>query len=456
MRRATLLLFLILLVIGGTVGYYFATAKEIIVVTLTENGFEPNAINITEGDTVRFTSTLDRPFWPASNAHPSHGIFPEFDPKEPITSGDSWDFTFEQLGSWKYHDHLSSEFTGVINVYSLYGRTTSDCVDREATLMQEKCWIEEFKSIHAEKGFDGVFELFESYQKNDDLFSRNCHDIMHLVGDFAYEEYMHTGEVFDQTQTSYCAYGFYHGFIERMIAQSGDYSLSRTYCERLRTEGDFESELLAHDAEQACVHGFGHAVFDSLDGSLWGDQVAMSGAGLRACEEVFDDEERRAECGTGVWNALANAYSKQMYNFHYTKDELPFGVCRQVADLYKPGCYVEMLTQFSSWNENTADQSLQIIRNIVEPVAKNKAYYAYISDNVQWHLPYDYKVMADFADMCYDPENLEPFEWCLRGVHYGILKLTNPHVNKTESQKVCDQYEAPKKAICESTKMGPL
>jgi hypothetical protein len=115
-----------------------------------------------------------------------------------------------------------------------------------------------------------------------------------------------------------------------------------------------------------------------------------------------------------------------------------------------------MLTQFSSWNENTADQSLQIIRNIVEPVAKNKAYYAYISDNVQWHLPYDYKVMADFADMCYDPENLEPFEWCLRGVHYGILKLTNPHVNKTESQKVCDQYEAPKKAICESTKMGPL
>lgn len=85
-------------------------------VMLTEGGFIPKELTIALGDTVAFTSETGRPFWPASNLHPSHRDYPEFDPREPILADETWSFTFTQLGVWKYHDHLAPYFTGVIMV----------------------------------------------------------------------------------------------------------------------------------------------------------------------------------------------------------------------------------------------------------------------------------------------------------------------------------------------------
>ena len=86
------------------------------VITLTEKGFVPPEIRILLGDTVRFSSTLDSQYWPASNLHPAHDIYPEFDPKRPLLPGESWSFTFDRPGAWRFHDHLRSYYTGVIYV----------------------------------------------------------------------------------------------------------------------------------------------------------------------------------------------------------------------------------------------------------------------------------------------------------------------------------------------------
>ena len=48
------------------------------VITLTENGYEPSEVSIRKGETVTFKNTTGKLFWPASNLHPSHGIYPEF------------------------------------------------------------------------------------------------------------------------------------------------------------------------------------------------------------------------------------------------------------------------------------------------------------------------------------------------------------------------------------------
>jgi plastocyanin len=90
-------------------------AKEY-TVTLTEEGFSPRELTINKGDTVKFTTSRNVQYWPASNLHPTHEIYPEFDPQEPIESNKSWSFTFNKAGVWKYHDHLGPLYTGIIVV----------------------------------------------------------------------------------------------------------------------------------------------------------------------------------------------------------------------------------------------------------------------------------------------------------------------------------------------------
>jgi len=53
-------------------------------ITLTESGFEPTSTTVKLGDSVTFTSKRGKPFWPASDLHPSHELYPQFDPKRPI------------------------------------------------------------------------------------------------------------------------------------------------------------------------------------------------------------------------------------------------------------------------------------------------------------------------------------------------------------------------------------
>jgi plastocyanin len=85
-------------------------------IVLTEEGFEPREIHITKGTKVTFTTTRQNQFWPASNLHPSHEIYPEFDPKYPLEPTESWSFVFDKPGVWRFHDHIRSYFTGTIYV----------------------------------------------------------------------------------------------------------------------------------------------------------------------------------------------------------------------------------------------------------------------------------------------------------------------------------------------------
>lgn len=86
------------------------------VVTLTEDGFSPSELSIKAGDTVTFVTKNGKRFWPASNLHPSHELYPEFDPLLPVMPEESWSFTFTKVGEWQYHDHLAPYYTGVITV----------------------------------------------------------------------------------------------------------------------------------------------------------------------------------------------------------------------------------------------------------------------------------------------------------------------------------------------------
>lgn len=87
-----------------------------ITIKMTDKGLDPKDVKIKKGTRVIFVNKDDDLRWPASNIHPTHSIYPEFDPQKPIKSESSWQFTFDKIGVWRFHDHLISTFTGSITV----------------------------------------------------------------------------------------------------------------------------------------------------------------------------------------------------------------------------------------------------------------------------------------------------------------------------------------------------
>ena len=85
-------------------------------VTYTDEGFIPNTIEVSRGDTVEFTNQSRRPMWVASNRHPAHDILPTFDQFTVSGFGESWQYTFDQSGEWVYHDHVNESMEGVVVV----------------------------------------------------------------------------------------------------------------------------------------------------------------------------------------------------------------------------------------------------------------------------------------------------------------------------------------------------
>src|SRR3989344_8401980 len=102
----------------------------IVTITMDDNGFSPNEVIIKAGQKVEWINKSSRDFWPASNIHPTHSLYPDssifkcltpdeptiFDSCRPVTSGKSYSFTFGYKGEWRYHDHLRANKTGIIRV----------------------------------------------------------------------------------------------------------------------------------------------------------------------------------------------------------------------------------------------------------------------------------------------------------------------------------------------------
>ena len=85
-------------------------------VEITSSGFSPRILEISSGDTVTWTNRDSRSHWPASAVHPTHTIYSEFDARRGLSPGGEYSFTFERIGEWNYHDHLSPSLTGTIIV----------------------------------------------------------------------------------------------------------------------------------------------------------------------------------------------------------------------------------------------------------------------------------------------------------------------------------------------------
>jgi plastocyanin len=89
---------------------------EVHAMVLGSVGYEPKELFIKKGDIVEFSTTRGFEHWPASDVHPTHNIYPDFDPLRPLESSEVWEFQFTEAGEWGFHDHLHSTYIGTIHV----------------------------------------------------------------------------------------------------------------------------------------------------------------------------------------------------------------------------------------------------------------------------------------------------------------------------------------------------
>ena len=96
-------------------------------ITYTNAGYNPLSLTIKKGQTVRFLNdSSSEQTWPASAIHPTHALYPQksssdclgssFDACRALNSSEHWDFTFSEVGTWRYHDHLHTNKTGTVVV----------------------------------------------------------------------------------------------------------------------------------------------------------------------------------------------------------------------------------------------------------------------------------------------------------------------------------------------------
>jgi plastocyanin len=95
-----------------------------LLVSYTDRGFEPSSASIDAGETVRFTNNSSADLWVAADGTLGK-IYPgtgnecgqsALDTCKTLAPGEFWQFTFNEQGTWGFHDSRNAAHTGVITV----------------------------------------------------------------------------------------------------------------------------------------------------------------------------------------------------------------------------------------------------------------------------------------------------------------------------------------------------
>ena len=398
-------------------------------VELGEEGFSPKELEIQKGDSVKFATSRGGFFWPASNIHPEHLIYPEFDPKKPIAAGESWTFRFQKTGEWKYHDHLYPIFTGTIRVKdgerAPEAPPSSNCKKGD-----EICWENLIGKALKKEGLDSAFSVVSELYASDPSFSGRCHWFAHKLGEKAYDIFSQDRDLNLSFKTSHCGYGFFHGFMEAMFYKGGDYELARKFCayfgEKLKGQ--------TGDAEGACYHGIGHGVVDGADSALWGDAQAIIRPGLELCEKVSDTQTHLNRCASGVFNSLAIMYGEPKYRLPLDKEN-PYKICSaESADAIRRPCYEEMNTLVLRLGNNDLEASARLVEKIPEDSYADSAIQSLAGYTASF-----YKNPDDFEDIISACRSLEARLrlGCIKGFAAGLVEFGAPGKEYENSLKFC-------------------
>ena len=298
--------------------------------------FLPKRLEAPAGQTVTFVNESDAPMWPASNIHPTHEILPGFDAKSPIEPGESCTFVFEEVGFWRYHNHLSPSQSGIVVITGEArtakaepllidpGELTFEDVGQDVGAASAQDVIDLFRDDKLLNAFVkryGPAATVRILSENEDRVGVDCHQRAHVMGRLAYEQF---GAIAFSLSGHECHSGGYHGATEAFFRDRGTTHLQSDI-------GVVCSAGLNDFFRHQCVHGIGHGLM------AWTSYELFDALELCDLLEAVSDQQ---SCFSGVFmENVVGGLSGSMGHFTEFLSDDPHFPCNILDDRYVVLCY---------------------------------------------------------------------------------------------------------------------
>lgn len=351
--------------------------KNVVVIHINEEGFEPKKINIQSGTEVVFENVGNEEYWPAADDHPSHTLYDgttleehcssktnsSFDACTPIKSGETWSFVFTKEGVYEYHDHLWPQLTGQItvgnpentepeseNIFSRFVNLIRKIFSRISNFFSREDAHEEsvalksgnikdelyinlknrFETIvHQSDPREAIRTLRDESSRDENTLAL-CHDLLHIIGHTAFDKYGSFKEAVEY-QSDFCNSGYIHGLFESYFNSSENPLIGLSeQC------SDFGVGKRQFDVWQ-CHHGIGHGFMYLTGGDL--------DTSLQLCKDGLQKPEAISSCQNGAYMEVFNLeiLAKEK---DFVTSENPFLTC-QSREPNKEACYSYIPTYLS-------------------------------------------------------------------------------------------------------------
>lgn len=224
------------------------------------------------------------------------------------------------------------------------------------------CWQDLIEASLTKNGIEGAFRTLSAIYAGEPDFALECHGYTHKIGEAAYLKFASGNDFALTPKTAYCGYGFFHGFMETLLASGADIAEARRFCSYVNKKLSGQIK----DALNHCYHGIGHGFVDGADKISWGDAELLIKPGLELCERVGETGTARDRCASGVFNALAVAYTNSDFGLKLDMKN-PYGICGKQGEPYsQKTCYEEMNTAVLNASNKRFDKAAKLAEAIPE------------------------------------------------------------------------------------------
>ena len=397
-------------------------------VELRESGFFPDQIQIEKDEEIRFINKTKKPFWPASNPHPDHTTYQDFDSRQPIAPGESWIFKFETEGIFLYHNHLYALDDGAVIVgknNEIMDTANFDMCKNRPDKEKRTCFELLLKNTLQNNPQDGL----ELFKKLVEVESNDCHQYAHDFGEYVAQN-DHSGEKIKiGIESSYCGYGFWHGFTTQIL-RDFDLQTAEQYCENTRNP----DPVLLKNLKSNCYHGLGIGLIqDPPPVEFWGNAGPLIDSALESCDQLKDEWKR--DCYSGVFHPMADYMARSQYSFAFNEEE-PFALCLEQKEHHRPECYYQIAAKLAHLVDYNLEEGFELIQKIPTELEREYTFTLAMINFVNHQMSNE-----ELVGMFKRCQNLATSDSCLAGILHTIF--ANGAVEKAQirSFDICNSED---------------
>ncbi len=294
-----------------------------------------------------------------------------------------------------------------------------------------QCWQDAIESALKTKGVDAALDEVAYFHDLQPEFANDCHAFVHIVGNEAYRLYAEHKDFALTTKVTYCAYGFFHGFLETLIQSGGTFAEARSFCKY--AAGKLST---LYQAEDSCYHGVGHGVTDGSDPRAWGNPQAIIAPGLDSCAKIAPGSEQLKSCATGVFNSLA-IMTIAGENRLVPDTANPYGLCaKQEKPEYRRACYEQMNTLAMHVVDNQFERAIPLVFLIADKTEQKVALSSLAAAAASGSLLQPQENDKKVAETCHQFAHMYSVD-CIRGLLGGLMEHGKPGSEYVRAYAFC-------------------